>query len=96
VLFSKALCWPKSGAVSARPPAFSSLRSASGSRLALAALKRYGAENKVDLPYVKKSVWGQAAIYYAAELGLGQADPQKITLQELKAPRFDEIKSNWA
>ena len=62
---------------------------------ALAALKRYGAENKVDLHYVKTSVWDQPSIYYAGELGIGQADPRNITIEDLKAPRWDEIKSNW-
>jgi len=64
--------------------------------LALAVLKRYGAENQVDLPYVKRSVWDQAQIYYGAELGIGQADPKKITINDVKAPLLDEIKSNWA
>jgi uncharacterized protein (DUF362 family) len=63
--------------------------------VALATLKRYGAENKVDLRYVKTSVWDLPAIYYGAELGLGQADPKKITIQDLKVQHFDEIKSNW-
>jgi len=63
---------------------------------ALAVLKRYGAENKVDLPYLKKSVWDQPQIYYGAELGLGQAEPGNITIEDIKAPLFDEIKSNWA
>ena len=64
--------------------------------VAVAVLKRYGAEAKVDLPYVNKSVWDQVQIYYAAELGLGQADPRQITIQDLQAPRFDEIKAHWA
>jgi len=63
--------------------------------LALAVLKRYGAENRVELPYVQKSVWSLPAIYYGAELGLGQAEPKNISIEELKAPHFDEIKSNW-
>jgi uncharacterized protein (DUF362 family) len=64
--------------------------------VALSVLKLYGAENKVDRPYVNKSVWDQVQIYYTAELGLGQAEPDKITIEDMKVPRFDEIKANWA
>jgi uncharacterized protein (DUF362 family) len=64
--------------------------------LAFAVLKLHGTENKVDLPYVKKSVWDQAQIYYSAELGIGQADPEMITIEDIKVPRMDEYKSNWA
>ena len=64
--------------------------------LAVAVLKRYASEAKVDMPYVNKRVWDQVQIYYAAELGIGQADPAQITLENLQASRFDEIKANWA
>jgi uncharacterized protein (DUF362 family) len=64
--------------------------------VAVAVLKRYGAEAKVDLPYVTKSVWDQVQIYYAAELGLGQADPGRIKIEDLQASHFDEIKALWA
>ena len=63
--------------------------------VAMAVLKRYGAEHKVDLPYVTKSVWDQAQIYYSAELGIGQADPAMISIEDMKVPLIDEIKSNW-
>jgi uncharacterized protein (DUF362 family) len=63
--------------------------------VAVAALKLYGAENKIELPYVTKSVWDQVQIYYAAELGIGQADPAKITIEDIGVPQFDEIKANW-
>jgi len=63
--------------------------------VALAALKRYGAEAKVDLPYVTGSVWTQPQIAYAAELGLGQADPAMIDLEDLSAPLMDELRDNW-
>lgn len=63
--------------------------------VALATLKRFGAENKVELPYVSKSVWDQVQIYYAAQIGIGQADPAMITVEDVSAPLFDEIKSNW-
>jgi uncharacterized protein (DUF362 family) len=62
--------------------------------VALATLKRFGAENKIKLPYVTKSVWDQVQIYRAAELGLGQADPKMITLQDVQAPDFEAIKQN--
>ena len=64
--------------------------------VALAILKRYGAENKVDLPYVEKSVWDQAQIYYSAELGLGQAEPDRIKVEDIKVSLMDEIKDNWS
>lgn len=64
--------------------------------VALATLRRYAAENKVDLPYVKMSVWDQPQIYYSAELGIGQAEPSMIKIEDIKAPLIDEIKSNWA
>ena len=63
--------------------------------VALAVLKRYGAENKVALPYVNKSVWDQPQIYYAAELGLGQAEADKISVIDKDVKLMDEIKSNW-
>ncbi len=63
--------------------------------VALAVLKRYGAENQVELPYVTKSVWDQAQIYYGAELGLGQAEAEKITIVDSKAPLMKEIKDHW-
>ncbi len=64
--------------------------------VALAVLKRYGAENRVELPYVKKSVWNQAQIYYGAELGLGQAEADKISIIDSGVKLMDEIKSNWS
>jgi len=63
--------------------------------VALAVLKKYGAENKVDLPYVEKSVWDHAQIYYAAELGIGQANPSRITIEDVSVGLIDEIKDNW-
>ena len=63
--------------------------------VALAVLKRYGAENKVDLPYVETSVRDQVQLYYGAELGIGQCENDKIKIEDIKATRFDEIKSNW-
>jgi uncharacterized protein (DUF362 family) len=63
--------------------------------LALAVLKLYGADHKVKRSYIDKSVWNQTQIYYAAELGLGQAEPDKIAIADVQVPRFDEIKSNW-
>jgi uncharacterized protein (DUF362 family) len=63
--------------------------------LALAVLKRHAAERKIDLPYVSRSVWDQAQIYYAGELGIGQADPAMITIADHQVPLLDEFKSNW-
>jgi uncharacterized protein (DUF362 family) len=64
--------------------------------VALAVLKLYGAERQVGRKYVTRSVWDQVQIYYAAELGLGQADPEMITIENIEVGRFDEIKANWA
>lgn len=66
-----------------------------GDSVAVAALKRFAAEARVELPYVKKSVWDQVQIYYAAELGIGQADPSQITIEDVKVPLISEIKANW-
>lgn len=63
--------------------------------VALALMKLHGAEHQVERPYVGKSVWDQVQIYRAAELGIGQADPAKITIEDIKVPAFDEIKANW-
>ncbi len=64
--------------------------------VALAVLRRYGAEHKVDLPYMKIGVWDQPAIYYSAELGLGQAEPHRIKIEDINVPLMDEIKDYWA
>jgi len=64
--------------------------------VALSVLKLHGAEMGIRRSYVEKSVWDQVQIYYAAELGLGQAEPDKISIEDIKVPRFDEIKANWA
>lgn len=63
--------------------------------ISLSVLKLHAAEKRVRREYVEKSVWDQVQIYYAAQLGLGQADPDKISIEEIKVPRFDEIKANW-
>ena len=63
--------------------------------LAVAVLKRHASAKKVDLPYVKKSVWDQVQIYRSAELGIGQADPRLITLENIKVPDYDAIKASW-
>lgn len=64
--------------------------------LAVAMLKRYGAEARVPNAYVQKSVWDQVQIYYSGELGIGQADPAKITIEDVNVPLMDEIRANWA
>ncbi len=58
-------------------------------------LKTWAAEERVDHPYVTRSVWDQAQIYYSAELGIGQADPQMISIEDINVGRMDEYKSNW-
>ena len=63
--------------------------------VALATLRRYGEEKGVTLPYVGKPVWDQAQIYYGAELGLGQADPAHIKIEDVRAPNFDQIRGAW-
>jgi uncharacterized protein (DUF362 family) len=63
--------------------------------ISLSVLKLHAAEKRVRREYVEKSVWDQVQIYYAAQLGLGQAEPDKITIEDIKVPRFDEIKDNW-
>jgi len=63
--------------------------------VALAALKYYGAEKKVNKPYVGKSVRDNVQIYYAAEIGVGQADPAQITIEDVQAPNFDHIRGEW-
>jgi len=63
--------------------------------VALATLRRFGEEKGVKLPYVDKKVWDQAQIYYAAELGIGQADPAHIRVEDLRVPNFDQILGAW-
>jgi uncharacterized protein (DUF362 family) len=63
--------------------------------VSLSVLKLHGAEKGVQREYVEKSVRDQVQLYYSAELGLGQAEPDMITIEDIKVPRFDEIKSNW-
>jgi uncharacterized protein (DUF362 family) len=63
--------------------------------LALAVLKFFGSEKKVKLPYVEKSVWDQVQIYRSAELGIGQANPHMIKIEDIKVPELNSIKANW-
>jgi len=63
--------------------------------VALAVLKYYGAEKKVNKPYVRKSVWDNVQIYYAAEIGIGQADPARIGIEDVGAQNFDQIRGEW-
>jgi uncharacterized protein (DUF362 family) len=63
--------------------------------LALAALKLHGAEKKVDARFMRHGVFEQVQIYYSAQLGLGQADPANIVIEDVQAPRLSEIKDNW-
>ncbi len=63
--------------------------------VSLSVLKLHAAKKRVRGEYVEKSVWDQVQIYYAAQLGLGQAEADKISIEDFKVPRFDEIKANW-
>jgi uncharacterized protein (DUF362 family) len=63
--------------------------------LALATLRRFGEEKGVKLPYVDKAVWDQAQIYYGAELGLGQADPARIRIDQVYIPDFNQVLAAW-
>jgi uncharacterized protein (DUF362 family) len=63
--------------------------------VALAVLKHYGAENNINKSYVAKPVWNNVQIYSAAELGLGQADPGKITVVDAGAPNFERVLGKW-
>jgi len=63
--------------------------------VALAVLKYYGSERKARKPYVEKRVWDNVQIYYAAELGIGQADPARITIKDAGVPGLDQIRGQW-
>jgi len=63
--------------------------------VALAVLRYYGEEKKVKKPYVGKSVWDNVQIYYAAEIGIGQADPAHIRIEDLRVPNFAQIRGAW-
>ena len=63
--------------------------------VAVAILKHYAANANVSKPYVKKSVWKQAQIMRARELGLGAEDPALIEIVEQGVDNFEKIKSAW-
>jgi len=42
-----------------------------------------------------KKVWDQTQIYYSAELGLGQADPAHIKIEEVAVSNFEQIRGAW-
>jgi uncharacterized protein (DUF362 family) len=44
---------------------------------------------------VDNKVWDQAQIYCAAELGLGQADPARIKIEDVRVLNFDRIRGAW-
>ncbi len=62
---------------------------------ALSVLKLHAAEKGVKREYVGKSVRDQVQLYYGAQLGLGQCEPDQISIEDIKVPRLDEIKANW-
>jgi len=63
--------------------------------LAFAVLKTYAKKNNVNMGYVTQSVWTQAQIKRGGELGLGIADPSKITILDKDVDNIDEIKAEW-
>lgn len=64
--------------------------------LAVAVLKHYAKENNVlTKPYVNKSVFAQAQVVHAAELGLGTADPAKIEILESGVDNIAAIRAEW-
>ena len=63
--------------------------------LALAVLRRHAVDHNVDQPYVNMSVWDQPQIYYAGELGIGQAERDKIDIEDSGVSLLGEYKSTW-
>ena len=56
----------------------------------------YGVNDVFHLWHPRSGRRDQSQIYYSAELGIGQADPGMITVEDVKAPFFDEITAHWA
>jgi len=63
--------------------------------LAFAVLKTYALQNNVNMGYVTQSVWTQAQIKRGGELGLGIADPSKITVVDRDVDNLAEIMAQW-
>lgn len=62
--------------------------------VAFATLKNYG--KNTGQTYAKRPVWQQSQIKHGGELGLGIADPKKITIENINVDNFEEIKAKWA
>ncbi|MBN1653343.1 MAG: DUF362 domain-containing protein [Deltaproteobacteria bacterium] len=63
--------------------------------LAFAVLKTYAKKSNVNLAYVTQPVWTQSQIKRGGELGLGIADPSKITIVDKDVDNIAEIKAQW-
>jgi uncharacterized protein (DUF362 family) len=61
--------------------------------VAFATLKNYGKDT--GQTYAKRGVWQQSQIKHGGELGLGIADPKKITIEPIDVDNFEEIKAQW-
>jgi uncharacterized protein (DUF362 family) len=62
--------------------------------LAVAVLRYYATEENVDKPYVNKSIWDQAQIKRAQELGLVRY-PEQIEIIDENVDNINEILSMW-
>ncbi len=63
--------------------------------VAVAVLKHYGAQAGVDRGYVTRSVWEQAQIAHARELGLGAQDPASIEIADQGVLEIESIRAAW-
>jgi uncharacterized protein (DUF362 family) len=66
--------------------------------VAFCVIKQYGKDGNISQRYVNEGPFEQAMMYYSAELGIGQVDPDQITVLNVNdsEPRFSEIMSHWA
>ncbi|MCP4135011.1 MAG: DUF362 domain-containing protein [bacterium] len=65
-----------------------------GDSLAVAVLKYYAGQNRVNRPYVKKKVWEQAQLMRAIELGLGRSR-DKIKIRSDGVDIIRDITALW-
>jgi uncharacterized protein (DUF362 family) len=63
--------------------------------VALAVLKHYAKREHIDRAYVNRSVWEDAQLRRAAELGLGTDDPAKIDIIDDGVDEISGIRDNW-
>jgi uncharacterized protein (DUF362 family) len=66
--------------------------------VAFCVIKEYGIDGNINQSYVNEGPFEQVTMYYAAELGIGQVDPDQITVLNVNdsEPRFNQIMSHWA